>query len=225
MEETWKRMRYLTEKIKPVWDQVVQREGSFQTLYALLCYHYGHKARKYHTVVHLDRIFREYDRYLEDTEQEQSPVMVLGVTFHDFVYNPLSQTNEADSSVMMKSILYVFDVPSDFIQEVDQVIWVTGTYGWEVPPPIESLTDHQKLMNDLDLSGFGLPWEDFLENNKLVDQEFSVVPPEVYRPNRIAFLTRFSKCNPLFLTDYFRDKYEATAKENLSRYLEELTRT
>jgi len=77
-------------------------------------------------------------------------------------------------------------------------------------------------MVDIDLSGFGAPWDQFIESGARLREESSAISDEKYLVGQVLFLERLQRRRHFFATDYFRDRFEATARENLRRLLEEL---
>ena len=80
----------------------------------------------------------------------------------------------------------------------------------------------RRFIVDIDLSGFGAPWEEFMRNGALLREESSDQPDAKYHAGQVAFLSRLQKRRHFFATEYFRDRYEATARENLRRLLADL---
>jgi predicted metal-dependent HD superfamily phosphohydrolase len=211
------------DKMKTAWDEAVRdHPDSFRLFYHLLCVCYGHSSRKYHTFAHLEHCYQEYDNYLYDVRKQRSLAVDLSIPCHDLIYDPFSTTNEDDSRNLIKYIFKVFGVSETLIKQVDGIIWVTSTYADDYPICSDTLSLDQQLMHDLDLSGFGLSWREFWKQSELVNQEFSMVPSDEFRTKRLAFLRKLSQRDYLFRTDYFREKYETRAKENINKYIEEL---
>ncbi len=78
-------------------------------------------------------------------------------------------------------------------------------------------------MVDIDLSGFGAPWEEFIANGARLREESASISDVQYHAGQFFFLSRLQQRRRFFATDYFRDRYEAVARENLRQLLDELT--
>src|SRR3981189_519653 len=76
---------------------------------------------------------------------------------------------------------------------------------------------------EIDLAGFGASWDEFMRHGALLREESSQNDDQ-YHAGQVLFLSRLQRRSRFFVTDYFRDKYEAKARENLSRLLEDLSR-
>ena len=57
---------------------------------------------------------------------------------------------------------------------------------------------------------------------KNVRKEYSLYPNLVYNPGRKKVLQHFVEMEKIFKTEYFFEKFEAQAKENLKQELEQL---
>ena len=80
----------------------------------------------------------------------------------------------------------------------------------------------RRFLVDIDLSGFGAPWDEFMRNGALLREESSGQNDIKYHYGQVAFLSRLQERRHFFATEYFRARYETTARENLRRVLAEL---
>jgi predicted metal-dependent HD superfamily phosphohydrolase len=78
---------------------------------------------------------------------------------------------------------------------------------------------------DIDLCGFGAPWEEFMRNGALLREESSDQSDARYHAGQVMFLSTLQKRRHLYRTEYFRDRYEASARANLDRLLGTLRAT
>ena len=61
-----------------------------------------------------------------------------------------------------------------------------------------------------------------MRNGALLREESSDQPDAKYHAGQVVFLSALQKRRHFFLTDYFRDRYEAIARANLDRLLASL---
>jgi predicted metal-dependent HD superfamily phosphohydrolase len=78
--------------------------------------------------------------------------------------------------------------------------------------------DHQFLC-DIDLSSFGSPWDAFMANSRAIEAEFPGSRNE-YVQRETAFLESLLRRPRIFMTDFFHDRFEATARDNIRRFLQ-----
>jgi len=87
-------------------------------------------------------------------------------------------------------------------------------------PPTDS---DPKLFADIDLSILGQAAAAFDEYERQVRVEYSWVPEPAFCAGRSAILRSFLERPSIYGTDFFREKYEAAARRNLSRSIARLT--
>jgi predicted metal-dependent HD superfamily phosphohydrolase len=81
-----------------------------------------------------------------------------------------------------------------------------------------------KFIDDIDLAGFGSPWEDFMYNGDLLRREFATQSDADYYRGLAAFLTYLRRRPRFFRTDWFAKRFEAQAHANLTRLLADIAR-
>jgi len=79
---------------------------------------------------------------------------------------------------------------------------------------INSDTNH---FTDADLSILGQSWETYSLYCQNVRKEYAVYPDLVYNPGRKKVLNHFLAMDSIFKTDYFYNKFDRQAKENLRK--------
>ena len=77
-------------------------------------------------------------------------------------------------------------------------------------------------MRDIDLAGFGEESKIFKINSDNVRKEYSHISDEVYVPARIDILNTFLKRERIYLTDFFYNRYEKRARENIINEIKSL---
>ncbi len=74
-----------------------------------------------------------------------------------------------------------------------------------------------KLFLDLDMFVFAEDYEKYKENEKNIRLEFSLYNDEEWYSGRLIFLGRLNKRKRIFYTEYFYEKFENIARENIKR--------
>ena len=181
------------------------------TVYADLCRLYAAPYRHFHNLSHIQDCMRLVD--------EVAPLLVdrdaveFGLWFHDAIYDTGATTNEWRSAELFLTV----SAGASFVfrHRVCGHILATRHTG-------TARGNDRRFIVDIDLSGFGAPWEEFMRNGGLLREESSGKSDAQYHTGQVAFLSRLQQRPHFFSTDYFRDRYEATARENLRRVLADL---
>lgn len=167
------------------------------------------------SIVRLDRVDEANEKRQPDGIADIPPLgnvyeLALAIWFHDAIYKPFSNTNEADSAAWAERFLREHGYPDVGIARVHRLIMVTE-HGVDLD------TDDEKLMVDIDLSILATAPEvyDVFEVN--IRKEYRKVPGFVFRKKRKALLQMFLDQQRIYHTDYFFSQLEQRARENLHR--------
>ena len=137
----------------------------------------------------------------------------FGLWFHDAVYDTGVTTNEWRSAELFLGVSA--GGPFAFRHRVCGHILATR----HARPARGS---DRCFLVDIDLSGFGAPWEEFMRNGALLREESCTQSDARYHAGQVIFLSALQQRPHFFQTEYFRDRYEAIARQNLGQLLEEL---
>jgi predicted metal-dependent HD superfamily phosphohydrolase len=171
---------------------------------------YSEKGRHYHNLLHLENMFRE----LEEVKVKLSDFTVISfsVFYHDIIYDATSKSNEEKSAVTAEKRLAELHINKDKISIISEQILATKAH---------QRSDHEdtNYLLDADLSVLGKDFKTYLEYTQNIRKEYSIYPDFLYKPGRKKVLKHFLQLESIFKTDYFKDKYEAQAKENIAAEL------
>ncbi|MFT4714610.1 MAG: putative metal-dependent HD superfamily phosphohydrolase, partial [Candidatus Azotimanducaceae bacterium] len=78
------------------------------------------------------------------------------------------------------------------------------------------------LLLDVDLGILGTPSDIFERYDAQIRQEYEWIPLPDYKRGRAEILKSFLNRDAIFTTEYFQANYEARARSNLKRKIEEL---
>lgn len=191
----------------------VDQEQARKT-FADLVSHYTETGRHYHNLEHVKELL--------DTVDELQVLAVdiitirLAVWFHDVIYDPRADDNEARSAEYAVRALRTFGLPPEDIERVRNLILVTVDH----EAPADDI-DAQILI-DADLAPLGSDENLFERQSKALRKEFAWVPEEEYQANRARFLTSFLERERIFQTDELFDSLESQARRNISKSLSTL---
>lgn len=176
---------------------------------------YREPHRHYHTERHL----RECMSLLNDNIHLFSrPAEVkLALYFHDIVYDPKSSTNEIESANYAVNFLRSINAPDTLQQRIHDLVMMTATH----KPPFKDYDAY--LMIDIDLAILGSSPDRFKEYQQQIRKEFKHVDRHEFIQARNEFLKKFLDYDTIFHTPYFRGHYERSAKENITKLIQEST--
>ena len=174
---------------------------------------YSESHRCYHTPDHIRHCLREFD--LAAKLMDDADAVEMGLWFHDAIYDPRASDNELKSAELF-TVWANGHMDADFRRRVYDLILITIH-------PEQPRTLDQEFMVDIDLSSFGLPWPEFRRDSNAVRDEYGHMSDKQFYPAQIRFLRALLARPSFFFTEFFRNRYEETAKSNITRHINELT--
>lgn len=171
--------------------------------------------RRYHTLAHLAAVLGHID-VLEAYADDPDAVR-LAAWFHDAVYLPERSENEERSARLAERALPEAGVSEERTAEVARLVRLTVTHD-----PADDDRDGQVLC-DADLAILASPPSAYAAYTAAVREEYHFVPSEAFRDGRAAVLRQLLDLPRLFRTPYGREKWEATARYNITSELEMLS--
>jgi len=173
---------------------------------------YSEPQRSYHTLEHVDYCLAQLDHARHLAEDPDS--IELAIWFHDAVYDPRADDNELRSAELFDSLLGPH-LPHERAARVHRLIRDTEH-------PNEPEDNDARLMVDIDLSSFGLPWDEFMRDTDAIRSELAHVPEPQFSAGKRRFLNGLLSRSSIYLTAHFRERLEAQARSNIERHLAEM---
>lgn len=168
---------------------------------------YGEPHRRYHTAAHIEHCLRQFD--LAAQRMDEPDAVETALWFHDAIYDIPARENELRSAELFAARAGGRG-SGQFRSNVHGLIMATT----HLDPPA---TLDEAFIVDIDLSSFGLPWEEFLDDSRAVRAEVAHVPDAEFYPRQRKFLESLA-ARPVFcFTEFFRDRHEARARRNIER--------
>jgi predicted metal-dependent HD superfamily phosphohydrolase len=172
---------------------------------------YNEPQRHYHTLAHIEHCMAMFDQCKSLTSNPDA--LELAVWFHDVIFEPGSPDNEARSAELY---LELSDGAHDEATRglVKRLIMATLHDG-------SSLEDSDaRYMVDIDLSSFGLSWEDFLRDSQNLRLESADLSDAEYFRRKTNFQNCLLAKEHFYLSEFFATRLETQARANLARYFE-----
>ncbi|MCL6414833.1 hypothetical protein MIB92_04160 [Aestuariirhabdus sp. Z084] len=174
--------------------------------------YYSLKDRFYHTGDHICFCLTQLDQVIGELDNAQEVEMALW--FHDVIYQMGSDSNEADSATLFCQLIGKNSALTGVRKRVSQLIMDTTH-------DTEPQTKDGCYLADIDISSLGLPWEEFLKDSDNVRKESPHLDDPAYRSGQRRFFESLLSKSSIFYTDYFYQRYELQARDNLSKLLEQ----
>ncbi len=137
----------------------------------------------------------------------------IALWFHDAVYDPRRDDNEARSAEWAGLILRREGIDELAVLRVQDLILATRH---RTPPR----TADEELLLDVDLAILGSDAARFARYDEGIRKEYSWVPENDYHAARSQVLQGFLERDPIYRTDAMRERYEKSARWNLAKALQ-----
>ncbi len=175
--------------------------------------YYAEPHRAYHTLDHIRCCLNEFESVRQLAARGNE--IELAIWFHDAIYKPAAKDNEERSACLAEQFLLEAEVPATIVESVSKLILATKHVNIPYEPDA-------RLIVDIDLSTLAAPEEIFDEYEKSIRFEYKHVPWLFYKRKRAALLTSFLSRPNIYLTEEFRERCEAQARQNLARSIARL---
>jgi len=175
---------------------------------------YAEPHRRYHTRRHVEDCLDKLAG-IDGLSSRDRRLLERAIWWHDAVYDPTRNDNEARSAALAEQDLPALGSPPDETAEVARLIGLTR--GHEVEPG-DRLGG---VLVTIDLSILGAPPAAYDAYARAIREEYDHVPDAAFRTGRAQILRRFLEGPILPLPDLFPG-LEARARENLRRELASL---
>lgn len=184
--------------------------------YAALLDAYNQPHRAYHNLVHIQDCLQQLENCA--IMPNDADAVKLALWLHDVIYEIGAPDNEEQSAQWAANALQQVEsgpVKSGQVETICALILATKH------PSIPTMAD-AKLVVDIDLSILGRPPAEFVQYETRIRNEYQQVPVKQYHSGRAKILRGFLDRPSIYFTNYFREKFEAQARENLAESISAL---
>jgi predicted metal-dependent HD superfamily phosphohydrolase len=197
---------YLAKRFCELWQSCAGANA--EQVWQKLQQHYSEPHRHYHNLGHLAHCLRELDGAKDHVAELNATE--LAIWFHDIIYHYGARDNEILSAAYLRNVAGPA-MEAELIDRACEFIIATQHTG-------AAQDAATAFVVDIDLSGFGLPWEVYLADSDALRKEAESVSDERYYQGKLRFLSELQRWPSLFQSPYFRQRLESTAQSNISRY-------
>lgn len=201
------------DRFRQLWQRCLLDSGTDESsmIHQHLIDAYSEPHRFYHTLTHIDHCLSLLDKIRDELQNPQA--LELAIWFHDVIYKPGARDNEqlsADQFMTMTKHIF-----ADSLREtVYRHIMATVHDGSEFN------NADTNYMLDIDLSSFGRPWPEFIQDSNNLRLEMKNLPDDVFYQKQAAFQDKLFARTRFFNSAYFYDYYESQARQNRIDYSE-----
>jgi predicted metal-dependent HD superfamily phosphohydrolase len=178
-----------------------------------------HAGRPYHNWDHVLAILHlasKHPHLIHDIE-----AFFWMAVFHDLVYQSDRQDNEEKSAAAARESLVTLISEA---QLSSTCLGISATAKHQVPEGLTpTATKDIAFFLDCDLSILGAEMETFTAYDAAIREEYAWVPEAQWRIGRAAVMRKFLEREPLYFTDDMRQQFEASARNNMTMLIKELS--
>jgi predicted metal-dependent HD superfamily phosphohydrolase len=187
---------------------------------------YREPQRRYHTVTHLAAVLGTAEDLMREVVVTDAEAVRLGLFFHDAIYDPRSDTNEADSAALARTVLTELEVPPERVEAVAQLVMATRHHQPQPAPPAPNTStgpagNDTAVVLDADLAILAAEPSRYQAYVTGVRAEYAHVDADSWRTGRAAVLRAFLDRPAIFRTAPMR-RQEHRARANLAAELSSL---
>jgi len=174
---------------------------------------YSEPHHRYHNLTHARAVARDAVLLVPLSDKERA-ILTLAACAHDVVYDAVPGTDEQLSASWAQEWLTRSGLAPHASRVADLILMTIKHSAYP--------TDHVACaLLDADLAILGSSPKVYDAYAAAVRQEYSAVPDEAWRTGRSRVLNSLLERDRLYLTPAGRDRWEATARDNLVRELTE----
>lgn len=195
----------------------VQHPGD---IFEKLAIAYSEPWRHYHTQEHIRDCLTKFADYRTQLSTslfftpETTVEIEIALYFHDAVYYPDRQDNEARSAQWARDYLASHQVCMDSVERICQLVLATKTH--------RAQSSEAEVLLDIDLSILGAPEKIFDRYDSAIRREYHWIPAQDYVRARCEILEHFLSRQTIYQTACFQQRWEAPARQNLTNLLSRL---
>lgn len=172
--------------------------------------------RAYHNFGHVQALLQHHRDVAAGPGWRQPREVALAMLYHDAVYEAGRGDNEARSAMMARAAIarWLPDAGVD-AERVAALIELTARHGRLRGDELDA---DAALFLDADMAILGAPAAVFDAYDRGIAEEYrGKVPGLLFRLNRRRFLKGVLAQPRIFFSDFFHERYDAQARENLRR--------
>ena len=181
-------------------------QKDFDSEFQFLCDAYAQSCRYYHNAEHIQSCLKDFQQVSLLTE---TPDWIeCAIWYHDIVYDVHCPDNEQKSADLAVAVCQKAGLSSQAMREIHDLILITKHD--RTPATI-----NEQIITDVDLAILGKPPEVYAVYEKAIRKEYSHVQDSDFQMGRTAILHAFLDRPSIYSLDYFKERYQQQAINNI----------
>lgn len=173
---------------------------------------YSESHRAYHNWTHVLDCLDEFKT--AQVIAEDAAAVEMAIWYHDVVYDSKAKNNEEQSAELAAKVCDEVGIAESRKRKVKNLILATKKH--------EATEGDAAIVVDVDLSILGRDPIRFRDYENQIREEYNWVSDEAFASGRVSVLEGFLARPVIYSTEFFRDKYEQQARENLISSIQSL---
>lgn len=173
---------------------------------------YSEPHRAYHNWTHVLDCLDEFKT--AQVIAEDAAAVEMAIWYHDVVYDSKAKNNEEQSAELAAKVCDEVGIAESRKRKVKNLILATKKH--------EATEGDAAIVVDVDLSILGRDPIRFRDYENQIREEYNWVSDEAFASGRVSVLEGFLARPVIYSTEFFRDKYEQQARENLISSIQSL---
>lgn len=173
---------------------------------------YSEPHRAYHNWTHVLDCLDEFKT--AQVIAEDAAAVEMAIWYHDVVYDSKAKNNEEQSAELAAKVCDEVGIAESRKRKVKDLILATKKH--------EATEGDAAIVVDVDLSILGRDPIRFRDYENQIREEYNWASDEAFASGRVSVLEGFLARPVIYSTEFFRDKYEQQARENLISSIQSL---
>lgn len=182
---------------------------------SFLSYTYNAKWRHYHTYLHLERMFEEFDK--QRGKLKHPECVEFAIFLHDMIHVPGAKNNHIKNARVARAWLRAMSADALTVRRVARLITVATKHPQS---PKQRLTSDEKYMSDFILYDFSLSYDAVLGQSRDMRREFVNFTDEEFKSIHSDYIMTMMR-DHTYHTKYY-SHYDVYTKENMRRLLQNM---
>jgi len=169
--------------------------------------------RFYHTIAHIGTMIELANEYSDEILNKTA--FYFAIFYHDLIYDTTRNDNEVRSAACASSDLQKLHIDNYILRDTTGLILATKSHDAHHSLDIN-------MFIDIDLAILGFPTEQYEMYMKNIRKEYSLCNDAEYKKGRIDVLQHFSDMQYIYKTEFFQNRFEQRARNNIRFELDSL---